>query len=162
VYGFSNAKFGQSSEQMLGRLALKAREEGGAPVIGSKVFTVPWTNVIMGGGLRLGRESLIAALKGSVERTGGPLDLWSIHFPFPGMQQSMLMDTLSEAVDLGLAKAVGVSNYNVGQLEEAHGLLAAKGIPLASNQIKFSLLDRSAESSGMLKVTLPRAVPSRS
>jgi diketogulonate reductase-like aldo/keto reductase len=31
-------------------------------------------------------------------------------------------------------RAVGVSNYNAGQVEEMHGLLAKHGIPLASNQ----------------------------
>ena len=54
-----------------------------SPVIGSKVFTIPWTNTIMGGGLRTSPDSLVTALQGSVGRVGGPLDLWSIHFPFP-------------------------------------------------------------------------------
>ena len=32
-------------------------------------------------------------------------------------------------------RAVGVCNYNAGQVEEMHGLLARHGIPLASNQV---------------------------
>ncbi len=33
-------------------------------------------------------------------------------------------------------RAVGVCNYNAGQVEEMHGLLAKRGIPLASNQVR--------------------------
>jgi diketogulonate reductase-like aldo/keto reductase len=35
-------------------------------------------------------------------------------------------------------RAVGVCNYNAGQVEEMHGLLAKHGIPLASNQARTS------------------------
>ena len=38
-------------------------------------------------------------------------------------------------MDLGLTSAVGVCNYSTPQLEEIHGLLSAKSIPLASNQV---------------------------
>ena len=36
-------------------------------------------------------------------------------------------------------------------MQEAHAALAAEGIPLASNQVRFSLLDRSIESNGVLE-----------
>lgn len=88
MYGFGSGKYEQSSEHMVGRFANSWRNQaegtgGVPPVIGSKVFTIPWTNTIMGGGLRTSPESLVTALKGSVDRVGSPLDLWSIHFPFP-------------------------------------------------------------------------------
>ena len=122
-------------------------------VIGSKVFTIPWTNLLVGGNLRFGREPLVAALKSSVERMGNrPLDLWSIHFPFPTFKQDVLMDALKEAMDLELTKAVGVSNYNSQQLEEAYSICEKNGIPLASNQIKYSLLDRKAQKDGLLSL----------
>lgn len=38
-------------------------------------------------------------------------------------------------MDMGLATAVGVCNYNTSQLEEIHSLLDKKGIPLATNQV---------------------------
>ena len=46
-------------------------------------------------------------------------------------------------MDLELTKAVGVSNYGAKQLEEAQALLG--DIPIAANQIKYSMLDRKAE-----------------
>eukprot|EP00955_Chlamydomonas_euryale_P104202 365547-Chlamydomonas_euryale.AAC.3 len=93
----------------------------------TQVFTVPWTNVIMGGGLRLGRESLIEALKGSVERTGGPLDLWSIHFPFPGLKQEVLMETLAQAVDMGMTKVRRRSCWLADCVYERAGICCLAG-----------------------------------
>jgi len=158
VYGFGSAKFEQSSEHLCGRFAADWSGTDPAPVIGSKVFTIPWTNAIMGGGFRVGSESLVEALKGSVERVGRPLDLWSIHFPFPGWSQEKLMDALKEGMDLGLTKSVGVSNYNAVQLEEAHEILAKAGIPLACNQVKYNLLHRSPEKDGVMKVAEERGI----
>ena len=148
VYGYQQHKYLQSSECLLGDFA---KATGADVTIGSKVFTIPWTNFLVGGSPRLGREALVEALKASVDRVGRPLDLWSIHFPFPTFKQSVLMDALKEAMDLELTRAVGVSNYNGQQLEEAYLLCEKSGIPLASNQIKFSLLDRKAEKEGLLK-----------
>jgi aryl-alcohol dehydrogenase-like predicted oxidoreductase len=60
------------------------------------------------------------------------------------------MDAMSEAVAEGLIRAVGVSNYSASQTEKAHDLLLKHNIPLASNQVKYSLLDRRPERSGLV------------
>ncbi|CAD7702430.1 unnamed protein product [Ostreobium quekettii] len=152
VYGYKSGKVGQSAEHLLGLFAKDAEAGGQAGAfVGSKVFTIPWTNMLMGGGFRTGRKQLVEACKASVERMGGRrLDLWSIHFPFPTFGQGTLMDALEEAMDLGLTNAVGVSNYNLAQMEEAHGLLERRGIQLATNQVKYSVLSREPETSGLL------------
>lgn len=41
-----------------------------------------------------------------------------IHFPFPTFSNSTLMDGLKEVRDLGLADAVGVSNYSLAQVSD--------------------------------------------
>eukprot|EP00897_Mesotaenium_endlicherianum_P009402 jgi/Mesen1/8490/ME000480S07842 len=152
VYGYQSMKEGKSSEQMLARFAARGQTQA-PPVLASKFFTIPWSNFLVGGGFRLGRQSLIAALRASLERMGrDKIDLYQIHFPFPTFSNSALMDALKEAVDLGLTTAVGVSNYNASQMEEAHRLLAASGIPLASNQVRYSLLSRQPEEDGLLRV----------
>ena len=151
VYGAKSKRFECTSEHIVGRCAKKARDDGRSVVVGTKVFTVPWTNVVMGGGVRLTTKSLVDALRASVERNGGePVDLWSIHFPFPTWKQSALSDALAEGQNLGLCKAVGVSNYDASQMEEMHGCLAKRGIPLVTNQVKYSVLDRSVEKNGLL------------
>ncbi|KAK9818642.1 hypothetical protein WJX74_007404 [Apatococcus lobatus] len=153
VYGYQGIGSGCQSEQLLGQLVKQHRATpGGAPlVVATKFFTVPWTNLLVGGGLRIGRQSMIKALRASLQRLGlDKVDLWQIHFPLPIWPQGTLADGLQEAIDLGLTSAVGVCNYNTSQMEEIHGLLASKNIPLASNQVKYSLTDRSPEMSGLL------------
>jgi len=162
VYGVKSSTYEQSSEHIVGRTAKKAAASArggdgstreGAAFVGTKVFTVPWTNVVMGGGVRLTTKSLVEALRASVERNGGePYDLWSIHFPFPTWSQAALTDALAEGYDLGLCKSVGVSNYGAKQMEEAHGLLRKRGIPLVTNQVKYSVLDRAPEKNGLLSL----------
>ncbi len=39
------------------------------------------------------------------------------------------------AVDTGLVEAIGVCNYDAEQLREFHSLMAARGVPVASNQV---------------------------
>lgn len=60
------------------------------------------------------------------------------------------MELLAEAVETGKIKAVGVSNYSAEQMREAHAALAKHGIPLASNQVEYSLLHRQPETNGVL------------
>ena len=45
-------------------------------------------------------------------------------------------------INKGLAEAVGVSNYGAEQLARIHDYLDARGVPLASAQVQYSLLSR--------------------
>mmetsp|Transcript_36267 Transcript_36267/g.92674 ORF Transcript_36267/g.92674 Transcript_36267/m.92674 type:complete len:409 (+) Transcript_36267:207-1433(+) len=49
-------------------------------------------------------------------------------------------------------RAVGVSNFNTQQLEDAIEALGKRGIPLASNQVRYSILHRAPERDGMLEL----------
>lgn len=84
---------------------------------------------------RLGRDSI---------------DLYQHHYPNAKMSIPALMDRVADAVEAGKIKAVGVSNYSVEQMREAYTSLAKRGIPLASNQIEYSLLHRKPEVDGVL------------
>ena len=57
---------------------------------------------------------------------------------------------MADAVAAGKIKAVGVSNYSAEQMRMAHAALARRGIPLASNQVEYSLLHRQPEVNGVL------------
>jgi aryl-alcohol dehydrogenase-like predicted oxidoreductase len=50
-----------------------------------------------------------------------------------------------------LFRSIGVSNYNAAWTRRAHTELAKRGIPLASNQLKYSLLDRHIERDGTMQ-----------
>ena len=78
------------------------------------------------------------------------IDLYQIHYPSPWRSIPRLMNLMADAVEAGKVRAVGVSNYSADQLREAHAALAARGIPLASNQVQYSLLFRKPEGDGVL------------
>jgi aryl-alcohol dehydrogenase-like predicted oxidoreductase len=61
------------------------------------------------------------------------------------------MDAMAGAVEAGWVRAVGVSNYSSEQTRRAHAALAKRGISLASNQVKYSLLHRAPERSGLVQ-----------
>jgi aryl-alcohol dehydrogenase-like predicted oxidoreductase len=60
------------------------------------------------------------------------------------------MGLMADAVDAGKVRAVGVSNYSAAQMRVAHAALAERGIPLAANQVQYSLLHRRPETNGVL------------
>lgn len=78
------------------------------------------------------------------------IDLYQHHFPSRRVDIPRLMDLMADAVEAGKVKAVGVSNYSAAQMRTAHAALAARGVPLASNQVQYSLLHRQPEIDGVL------------
>lgn len=127
------------SERFLGRFSAGHRE---GLVIATKFMPLPW---------RLGKGQLVAALRGSLARLGlTQVDLYQVHWPFPPRPVEFWADALADAVQAGLTRAVGVSNYNADQLRRAHEALAKRGVPLASNQVEYSLLHRAPERNGVL------------
>src|SRR5262249_49466275 len=91
------------------------------------------------------------ALDASLKRLGLPrVDLYQIHWPYSFMRIDMLMNALADQVEVGKVGAVGVSNYAVRQMHQAHAVLAHRGISLASNQVHYSLLHRAPDRNGVL------------
>ena len=127
------------SEKILGRLVRRAEQ----PVIVASKFA-PLPN-------RLRAGSLESALTGSLRRLGlERIDLYQIHWPYTTLRIEALMDALADEVDAGRIRSVGVSNYSEPQMRRAHAALASRGIPLASNQVQYSLLHRAPERNGVL------------
>jgi aryl-alcohol dehydrogenase-like predicted oxidoreductase len=60
------------------------------------------------------------------------------------------MEAMVTAVEAGKIRAVGVSNCNAAQMRKAADALARHGIPLAANQVQYSLLHRAPETDGVL------------
>jgi aryl-alcohol dehydrogenase-like predicted oxidoreductase len=60
------------------------------------------------------------------------------------------VEGLAMAFTTGLTRAVGVSNFDMKQMQRAANILSNHGIQLASNQVEYSLLERRAERSGLL------------
>ena len=79
------------------------------------------------------------------------LDLYLLHWPWKPVSPEQWGESLAEAYELGLTKAVGVSNHNLEQMERVAKVLAKHNVPLAANQLEYHLLERKPESSGLLK-----------
>jgi aryl-alcohol dehydrogenase-like predicted oxidoreductase len=91
------------------------------------------------------------ALEDSLARLGrNSIDLYQHHFPSQRVSIPELMNLMADAVEAGRVRAVGVSNYSAEQMRLAHAELAKRNIPLASNQVQYSLLYRKPEVDGVL------------
>ncbi|MGH2398976.1 MAG: aldo/keto reductase, partial [bacterium] len=73
-----------------------------------------------------------------------------LHVALPPVAIETWMEAMADVHRAGLIRAVGVSNYSVEQMQRAHNALAKHGIPLATNQVKFSLIDREPIENGLL------------
>ncbi|MGC9399473.1 MAG: aldo/keto reductase [Anaerolineae bacterium] len=134
VYGLGR------SEKFLGSFISGNR---GEVVIATKFFPFPW---------RLFKGQLLRTLRRSLKRLGvRQVDLYQLHFPPTVRSLETWADALADAVEAGLTRAVGVSNFNAEQTGRAYNALADRGVPLASNQIEYSLLHRQPERNGVIQ-----------
>jgi len=134
IYGFGE------SERLLGEFA----KQSDRPVqIATKYFPLPW---------RFNAQAVADALTASLKRLQVPtVALYQVHQPFDFfMGQKVLMQALADEVKQGRTLAIGVSNYSAEQMRQAHQFLAEYGIPLAVNQVQYSLLARGIETNGVL------------
>ncbi|GIW43074.1 MAG: hypothetical protein KatS3mg077_0356 [Candidatus Binatia bacterium] len=132
------------SERIIGRLLEEDKEHREKVLVATKFIPFPWRLPL--------RRKLMDALRASLDRLRLPfVHLYQIHGPISLCSHEKMADALAEAVEAGLCKAVGVSNYSVKETRAIHAALARRGIPLASNQIEFSLLRTDPERNGLLR-----------
>lgn len=134
-----------ASERIIGRLLAedRAAKRGTTPILATKFFPAPW---------KLDVESaLLRSLRASIERLGvEKVHLYQIHGPISLRGHGALADALAAGHEAGLLDAVGVSNYSIREMRSIDRELRSRGLRLATNQIEFSLLRRSPESSGLI------------
>jgi aryl-alcohol dehydrogenase-like predicted oxidoreductase len=80
-----------------------------------------------------------------------PIDLYQVHNPMSFSPIPAQMREMAKILKAGKIRSVGVSNFSAKQMQVAHDALASEGITLASNQVRFNLLDRRIEKSGVLE-----------
>ena len=136
VYGLGE------SERLIGRFLKRTSQ----PVqVATKYFPLPW---------RFNGQAVEDTLSDSLKRLQvEQVALYQVHMPFSFlMSQETLMEALAREVKRGRILTVGVSNYSAEQMQEAHDLLANYGVPLAVNQVRYSLLTRKIEQNGVLEL----------
>lgn len=105
--------------------------------IATKLAAYPW---------RLTPSQWVQACKSSLDRLGmEKISLVQLHWStanYAPVQERLMWDGLVAMYEEGLVDAVGLSNYGPKQLNKIHKYLSAKGVPLSSVQIQYSLLSR--------------------
>jgi aryl-alcohol dehydrogenase-like predicted oxidoreductase len=81
---------------------------------------------------------------------GYSIGLYMVHMPYSFSTPEAEMDAMADLVKAGKIHSVGVSNFSPGRMRRAVQALKKRGLPLAVNQVRFSLLDRSIETNGVL------------
>jgi diketogulonate reductase-like aldo/keto reductase len=91
-----------------------------------------------------GYDDVLAAAERSLKRLGlKQMDLYQLHWPNPKIPIFETMKAMEKLIKEGLTRYIGVSNFSVEQMKEAQQSLSHEKI--VSNQVEFSLIDRSAE-----------------
>jgi diketogulonate reductase-like aldo/keto reductase len=96
------------------------------------------------------RLDLIAAAESSLRRLRTEyIDLYQLHWPNYTVPIDETMGAMEELVEAGKVRFIGVSNFSVHELRKAQAALSKWRI--VSNQIRYSLMDRTAEANGILQ-----------
>jgi len=81
-----------------------------------------------------------------------PIDLYQVHQPWGFSNEKHEMEAMAELLKRKLIRNIGVSNFNALKMKNAWETLHKQGIPLASNQVRYNLLDRKIESNGVMEL----------
>jgi aryl-alcohol dehydrogenase-like predicted oxidoreductase len=131
------------SERIIGRLLAADPSARDRVVLATKFMPMPQKLDVKG--------ALRRAVEGSLDRLGVErIDLYQIHGPISLRSKSAQADALAAVVADGLVAAVGVSNFSAREVRATHRALAEHGVPLATNQVEYSLLRRVPETGGLL------------
>jgi diketogulonate reductase-like aldo/keto reductase len=88
-------------------------------------------------------DVLMAADKSLKRLRTDYIDLYQLHSPNCTVPIEETMGAMEELVDRGKIRFIGVSNFSVAELRKAR--LALSKYPVVSNQVRYSLVDRSVE-----------------
>jgi aryl-alcohol dehydrogenase-like predicted oxidoreductase len=102
---------------------------------------------------RLVSRFIRSGLEASLRRLQlSSVDLYQIHYPSNWIDLEDWIHAMADMVDTGLARYVGVSNFDVEQTRVAHDILIERGLPLVSNQVEYSLIERKLERNGLFEL----------
>ena len=97
---------------------------------------------VLGSNLRY--DQVMRAMEGSLKLLDMDyVDMYQIHWSNSSVPIAETMRAMEALVDSGRVKYIGVSNFSVGELEEAQA--AMQQYPIVSNQVLYSLKRRGIE-----------------
>ncbi|KAM0418945.1 hypothetical protein ACHAPT_012103 [Fusarium lateritium] len=114
-------------------------------VIQTKYFSTP----LKGTNFIRPIDAPLISLKSSLQRMKlDYVDIYLVHGPIHVQSISQIAEGMAQCVEQGLARAIGVANYDVEDVEKMNDELAKYNIPLATNQCEFNVLRRYPELTG--------------
>ncbi|KAG9132202.1 hypothetical protein Leryth_017063 [Lithospermum erythrorhizon] len=132
-----------NSETLLGRFIKERKERNPEEeiVVATKFAALPW---------RFGRQSVVSALKDSLNRLGvSSVELYQLHWPGIWGNEGYI-DGLGDAVEQNFESCEYLNCCRLEKrLRAAYEKLKKRGIPLASNQVNYSLIYRYPEENGV-------------
>jgi aryl-alcohol dehydrogenase-like predicted oxidoreductase len=135
MYGFGH------SERGLANALKSAAKQDDEVVVATKWFPIFRT-----------ASNIPRTIQNRIHHLGGyTIDLYMVHRPSRFSPPEALMEAMADLVEAGKIRSVGVSNFNVEQMRRAHAALEKRGLPLAVNQVQYSLLHRKIETNGVLE-----------
>ncbi len=133
--------YGMGASERSLAAALKAAGKGGDEV----VIATKWFPLFrFAGNIRRTIDARQRMLNGYA------ISLYMVHQPWSFSTPEAEMDAMADLVEAGKIRAVGVSNFSAERMRRAHSRLARRGLPLAVNQVHYSLLHREIEHDGVL------------
>ena len=130
AYGFGH------SEEMVGR-ALQGVSERPYVFTKASLLEGPGRRVVHS----LKRDSILREAHASLERLGtDAIDLYQLHWPIPDQDIEEGFSALAELRERGLVRHIGVSNFDVEQLEHIQQIA-----PVETLQPQYSLIEREIE-----------------
>ncbi|KAK6926068.1 NADP-dependent oxidoreductase domain [Dillenia turbinata] len=140
---YGTGRLNGQSEKLLGKFIRQFQGNSQAReniVIATKLAAYPW---------RLTPGQFVNACKSSLERLQiEQIGIGQLHWStanYAPLQEKALWGGLVAMYEKGLVRAVGVSNYGPKQLIKIYNYLNARGVPLCSAQVQFSLLSMGVE-----------------
>lgn len=128
------------SEELVGRLVK------GLPRNSFVVQTKWFGSILKPGSFLHPVDAPLNAIKGSLQRMGlDYVDIYLVHGHIHVQSIDSVAKGLAKCVEQGLAKAVGIANYDPEDMLQMKEALAKHGIPLATNQVEYSVLRRWPE-----------------
>ena len=140
---FDTAEFygGGESEK-----ALSTALNGAGPRAEGSHIATKWWPLMRGAG------SIGATIGKRLECLNGRrIDLYQVHQPFSLSPVASEMRAMAKLAEAGKIRHIGVSNFSAKQMREADWTLRQLGLRLASNQVRYSMLDRRIEYNGILE-----------
>ncbi len=83
---------------------------------------------------------------------GYSIDIHQIHNPLSLSPIKNQIEAMAKLVEGGKIRSVGVSNFGAKKMRKAYDALQNFDLPLVTNQMKYSLLDRRIEKNGVMEI----------